>query len=231
MSKQFQMKQIPESAKRAWKATATDCAGRSVELLPGQLEIESKFGILTYGKHPMGYDTLSFHENDGGGAVTLFYSYGEDGQLLLGLLLENRPNLGPKPVLCIVGGFVDPGENHSQTQKREAAEETGIKSNHAMPIPGKKFASNRSFSVLANEKEGIAAYALFVNENDIERNPIGECYCITKSSSLKVSEKLRQKLLFLPYNEAINMTVDGIALATICRFMNSFCQFCKSGHN
>lgn len=97
----FEMSQIPKDKVRGWSVLVD---GEGVQA--GKVEISSKFGTLTYGLRPEGYDGWAFREQGGGGAVTVPYAHTPEGELLIGLLLEKRANMGDEPVWCAIGGFV-----------------------------------------------------------------------------------------------------------------------------
>ena len=130
----------------------------------GFLQLVSvKYGEVTLGLRPEGYVSWVYCEPKGGGAVTLPFTRMPDGQLLVGLLQENRPNMGAKPVWCVIGGFltVVSGETHDEAQVREAGEEAGLDSSKAFKLPGLPGNSNRLFFVAdPSRDEGIHAYAL-----------------------------------------------------------------------
>ena len=107
---EFEMKPVPADAKRGWTITAD-----GVIIRPRKLTLESRFGVWTYGVRPEGYDSIVIGEAAGGGAATLPYSYAPDGRLLVGLVMENRPNMGDEPTPCLMGGFVKLGEKQFRT--------------------------------------------------------------------------------------------------------------------
>ena len=125
----FEVGPIPPDVNTGWNVTI----GKD-----GTVKISSKFGTLYYGFRPEGYDGWVFAENNGGGAVTLPYTYDENGNLLIGLILENRANMGGE-VLCVIGGFVDPQETHYQAQVRESQEEAGVDTALARELEGLPF--------------------------------------------------------------------------------------------
>ncbi|MDO8590550.1 MAG: NUDIX hydrolase, partial [bacterium] len=122
---------IPADKKRGW-AVSVNGEESDIKIF----EISSRFGTLTYGLRPEGYDGWAFREAGGGGDVTLPFSFTPDGELLIGLLLESRANMGDQPVWCVIGGFIDAGETHEMAQAREAVEEAGIDARKAQILPG-----------------------------------------------------------------------------------------------
>ena len=98
--------------------------------------MKSPFGTLSYGwrLEGNGFDGWIWEETGGGGAITLPYFY-LGRQLFVGLIKENRLNMGGE-ALCILGGFIDPGESHKKAQAREAQEEAGLETVKAKELPG-----------------------------------------------------------------------------------------------
>ena len=132
---------LPAEGKRKCKIFAD-----GKEIFPGSLTVEHDTWALKVGIRPEGWQGFLFRENGGGGSFTIPWACGPKGEILVGMVQENRPNMGG-PVWCIMGGFVDLGENHDQSQKREAAEEGGLDTGGAKKLPGVGIVSNRLFWV------------------------------------------------------------------------------------
>ncbi len=204
----FEVGPIPPGTSPGWTVTQGD---------GGTVEISSRFGTLSYGLRPEGYDGWVFAEHNGGGAVTLPYTYDKDGNLLIGLIEENRCNMGGYNVLCVIGGFVDPQETHDQAQVRESQEEAGVNTASARKLQGLSFNPNRAFFVAdASKGEGIHAYAIRISFTQLTQNDRGfgfadgvQCPSIKKPGAV----------IFLPWREAVKATPDGIALAAIARLL------------
>lgn len=207
----FEMEPIPPDQKRGWEVKING------EYMPaGLVEIRStRFGTLTYGLRPEGYDGWVFEEIGGGGAVTLPYTKMPDGTLLVGLIEEDRPNMGGKR-LCIIGGFVNPGEKHEAAQVREAAHEADLNASEAEELPGYPVNSNRAFFVAdATKGEGVHAYAIEIPTE----------YAIDAGGSYRyqIPEEAKSRfgkianVVLLPIDIAIQTTSDALALAAIAR--------------
>lgn len=208
----FEMQPIPSVKARGW-AVKIDGKEQTV----GSVELESKFGKLIYGLRPEGYDAWVFCEAGGGGAVTIPVSVMLGGKVFVGLILEKRANMGDKPVWCAIGGFLDPGETHEQTQVREAAEESGLNTMSAKNLPGLHINSNRAFFVADAASEGTRAYVLNVPEDMLELDG-GECWKL-KASTLLPGFKKSGDVRFFEINEAILRTADALALAAMAKVM------------
>jgi len=180
--------------------------------------MESRFGTLTYGRRPEGYDAWVFRETSGGGAVTLPYAVTPEGEILVGLLPEKRPNMGSMPVLCVVGGFVEPGETHEKAQAREAEQEAGINTVKAKKLGGVGINPNRAFFVAdPGAGEGVQAFGLQLPFNMLEADD-DLCWKL-KSANELASVKKASDLRFFRWRHAAHLSPDGLALAAIAKLI------------
>lgn len=208
----FEMGQIPEDKGRGWTVLVDD-----EERKVGSIEIKSKFGTLTYGLRPEGYDGWAFREQGGGGVVTVPYSRTPDGELLVGLLLEKRANMGDQPVWCAIGGFVDPGETHGQAQAREASEESRLDTTKAEELAGMSTNANRAFFIAdANAGEGVRAYGLSLPFDWLEADSEG--YRLKDAALLASFKKACDVRLFL-WRDAIGRSPDALARSAIAQLL------------
>ena len=211
--KVFTVKSVPRGANRGWKVKI-DGVPQEV----GKVEIASRFGVLTYGQRPEGWDGWVFKETGGGGAVTLPFTRMSDGTVLIGLIPEKRPNMGGEE-LCIVGGFVSPGESHDDAQTRVAENEAGLKTTCATELPGWPFDCNRLFFVADSAKgEGLHAYCLEIPEEYVVHGEDGFYYDIPDEDRGRFGKIAN--VVLMPIHCAIRATPDGIALAAIARLMS-----------
>jgi hypothetical protein len=114
------------------------------------------------------YVMPAYHENGGGGAVTLPYRLVRNDQ---GVVVDvevvfwekDRGNIASAPDQIdfeAIGGFQDPGESAEQTAKREHSEESGgIEAGAIREVSVRRSAADRATRVLLNEEEGIATFA------------------------------------------------------------------------
>lgn len=210
-AKFFQISPIPSEKDPGWKALVN-----GEEVVLRHLLLESRFGRLEYGQRPEGYDAWAFREAGGGGAVTVPYCYDTNGELLVGLLLEKRANMGPKPCWCVIGGFVDPGEAHEEAQARETQEETGLQTAKAKELGGKTTNANRAFFVAdASQGEGVRAYASKLPFEWLEKDEEG--YKLSKSASF--DHKKAEAVRFFPWREAVKKSPDALARAAIAQLL------------
>lgn len=215
----FEMREIPEGKVRGWR-TFVDGEERPVSTI----QLVSKFGTLTYGLRPEGYDGWVFREEGGGGAVTLPFTRTPKGELLVGLLLEKRANMGDKPVWCAIGGFVDPGETHKEAQAREAAEESGLDAVKAMILAGVPANSNRGFFVAdASVDEGVHAYGMeipfqWLDWLDEKEEDDGGSFRL-KDAALLAGHKKADEVRFFTWRVAIVRTPDALARSAIAQLL------------
>jgi ADP-ribose pyrophosphatase YjhB (NUDIX family) len=181
------------------------------------IEIESKFGNLTYGLRPEGYDAWVFRQTGGGGEVTLPFSYSPNGQLLIGLVKENRANMGEDPVWCIIGGFVGPKELQGEAQVRRAADEAGLDTRKARKIGGANPNCNRLFFVVdAKSNEGDVGFALMIPPDHLE--PDGDCWKLSNTALLPDYKKTSE-VRFFPWRTIAKICPDGIANSVLLKFI------------
>lgn len=208
----FELGDIPEGKERGWSVFID-----GVEYRPKKVQISNpRFGTITYGLWPQGYDGWCFHELGGGGSVTLPYSYTPDGELLVGLLLEKRANMGGD-VWCVIGGFIDPGETHDKAQAREAVEESGLDTVSAVRLPGVPTNPDRGFFITDGVDEGVHAYGLEVPFNMLETD--GGSSFKLKGAAPFTGYKKADGVRFFLWREAINCTPDGLARVAIAQLL------------
>ncbi len=212
--KEFRMTGIPREKKDdKWKVRID---GQLADI--SLIEISSPHGELAYGLRPEGFIGWAWKEIGGGGSVTLFHSF-IAGETFIGLLEENRLNMGDRPVLCIAGGFVDVGEDHWEAQKREACEKTGISTKKAIELPGLPVISNRLYFVADPHcNEGVHLYALEVPSFVLEKSTcsLGDCWRPKKEVP---GFGKSNKLVFLSAKDAVNNTADVFAHSAIARLI------------
>lgn len=149
--------------------------------------------------------------------MTVPYARTPEGELLVGLLLEKRANMGGEPVWCAIGGFVDPGESHDKAQAREANEETGLDSAKAEELAGMNTNANRAFFVAdANAGEGVHAYGLSLPFGWLEMD--GESYKLKDAALLSGFKKASDVRLF-PWRKAIGRSPDALARSAIAQLL------------
>ncbi|MFA5946951.1 MAG: NUDIX domain-containing protein [Patescibacteria group bacterium] len=147
---------IVDGVNVGWKAKGHLRDGTEADLSQlAYMELTNpKYGTLAYGKNPGGnFDSWAFHENGGGGAVIVPYAT-VDGNLLIGVVEQDRPNQGGK-VLNVPRGFLKPGEPHWVGAERELAEEVGKFVGSLRLLPGKPTNPNSAFFETVQVDEGV----------------------------------------------------------------------------
>ncbi|MFA5935915.1 MAG: NUDIX domain-containing protein [Patescibacteria group bacterium] len=213
--------------KRGWAVTLN---GQTVPEV-STLEISNaKFGVVSYGNTPPGYDGWSFKEIGGGGSVIVPY-VSIDGVLHIGVLEQARHNQGGK-VLNVPRGFLAPGESHFQAARREFSEETGHdpRKIEVIPLPGEPMNCNSAFFETAEKGEGVRFFAVHFHSNELETRD-GVCVFregVLKSDEASKAAKLAEQILgcrFIRYEEALRLsdmfTVAGVGRLIVHIGMNT----------
>lgn len=182
-----------------------------------------KLGTLSYGETPAGYDGWAFHEEGGGGAVTLPFSF-VGGALWVGLVHQRRHNQGGD-VWNAPRGFLDPGERHADAAARELAEETGfaVDAGRVLGLPGAKGNPNSAFFETWGEGEGIGFFALEVSPDDL--TPDGEGFTFraervaaAQHSGGSAAAEMIWRARFFPWAEAAGVG-DLLTNAAVARLL------------
>ena len=198
---------VPEGTRRGWTLTLD---GRPVSCR--SLRLESSFGTLSYGIHPQGYDTWCFAEEGGGGVVCIPTCL-KDGEWLVGLVEEDRPNLGGR-TLCAPGGFVDPGEHQADAARRELSEETGHDVS-PRPLEGVPMVSDRAFFFAQPAlDQGVHAFTFDVPPSELKERTVEGYWRLAPQGKAELDG-----LLFIPWKIAVTRSPDALALAVIARLM------------
>ncbi len=214
----FEISAIPTGMMQGWR-TFVNGEERKV----AKIEIVSKFGKLSYGLRPEGYDGWAFREMGGGGAVTMPYTLiatpypAPYPELLVALVREKRPNMGEIAVWCAIGGFIEPGESHKDAQVRETAVEAGLDGMKAQELPGLPANCNRAFFVAdAFGGEGIHVFGLKIPSDQIEKD--GETWKL-KDTALLAGFKKADDVRFFHWRDAVRNSPDAIARAAIAQLL------------
>lgn len=126
-----------------------------------------RFGVLEIGMHPGGkFDQWLFHENGGGGVMTVGYARKADGLYVM-MLVANRFNMaGDEDDIEVPGGFFDGREAALTGAARETIEETGVNPD-LTPLTGRNFVGNRAFWVVDGEHEGTRVFGFELTDDQV----------------------------------------------------------------
>jgi 8-oxo-dGTP pyrophosphatase MutT (NUDIX family) len=212
----FAITSIPADANRGWKVLVD-----GAEVQAGTVEIVSgRYGRITYGWRPEGFDSWVYTMQRN--AVTLPYSVVEidsKPELVVGLLTEDRPNMGGK-VLCVIGGFTDPGETIEEARRREADEEAGLVGK-AKQI-GDTMVTDRLFwNASTQDIGGNVPFAQRISPKALVQTEPHE-WRVKQGEAAFQDFKKALLLRFYRWNDAVDRSNDGIALAALARLKAAF---------
>ncbi len=182
---------------------------------PRLLEINSPYGNLKLGLRPEGFHGWAFKPGKGG-AMTFPWTKTPTGEILIGLVHEYRPNMGPGKVWCPLGGFIDGEEAPEEAARREAIEEGGLDSLGSKKLPGVQINADRLYYIMEEGDDwGMKAYGFQIPFESLES--AGEEMWRAKKNV--ISHKKESELFFLPWKKAILVSADALALAGIARLL------------
>lgn len=175
-------------------------------------------GTVEFGLRPEGFLGWVFQTT---GSVTLPYAIAANGRLLIGLLPERRANLGEGESLNIIGGYVDPGETNTQTQRREAEEEAGLGNFEGREARGVPVSNQRSHNVADWLKDEGCVHIYYI------RVPLDRVFAANdgtyRIAPLPSDDPERMKKIFstvlMPFRQAVEATPDPLAGTAIARLV------------
>lgn len=162
------IKPIPEELQgsRGWQLVLN---GEEVKEVKSLVLSHPKFGVLSYGLTPAGYDDWGFDEVGGGGSVTIpFIRGGEEEDIFIGLLREERWTQGGY-AWNVPRGFLNPEEQHFETAIREAQEEVGFTrlASRLFLLPGHPGNPNSAFFITGRDR-GVHYFAFEVYHAEVQ---------------------------------------------------------------
>ncbi|MEK7514452.1 MAG: NUDIX domain-containing protein [Patescibacteria group bacterium] len=185
------------------------------EIFPETLRIEGH-GECAWmlGTRPEGWQGLLYREVGGGGSVTVPWVRMENGDILVGMVHEKRPNMGESPVWCAIGGMITPGETREQARLREGEEESGMKTHDAHFLPGPGVVQDRLFYIANIEKgEGVQCFGKEYSMDILE--PAGESVWRPKLGT--INHKKESLTHFFHLQDAALMTSDSLMMSAILK--------------
>lgn len=148
----------------------------------------------------------------------------ENGDLLVGLTLQNRPSVSEKPVLCAIGGFIKKDyKSIIKSQIGTSIEETGIcPGKKAEKVAGTNTSVFSSFFVTDPDLDfKVHVYGIKLPFNWLEKEENGNNgKKLIPNLSIPIWP-VADNLRFLPWRKAIYITPDVIARAAIAQLLAS----------
>ncbi len=201
----FEIKPIPKGKDHPFTLTVN---GEKVES-PRHMVLSSKYGEVYFGMRPEGFAGWAYREP--GGAVTLPFTKTPEGEIMVGLISENRHNMSSKPSWCIPGGILKPGESHDAAQVRETIEETGLNTVEAVPLGLINW--NRLYHITSLDiGDGLMTYACAIPFSNLEEK---DGHMVLRDDRKIQGVKPEAILTFFPWRQAMKLSGDGMGIATI----------------
>lgn len=192
---------LDDKDKRGWTLRVN---GQLVEDAT-EVELESRFGLLRWGKGPAGYDQWGFEEPGGGGSVLVpFFVCKNDKAVWVGVVRQPRPFQCAEPVDNLPRGFLEPGQSHFQTALREGGEEVGFtEAERISALPGDPGNPNSTFFVtLAG---GVRFFGVRFSEDEMTKD--GSTF-VFKPGVVQATTKDAEKIMgcrFISWIEAMKL--------------------------
>lgn len=209
---EFNIQPIPQDKEHPWKWKIN---GQEVDVR--HLEGESQYGRFKFGLHPKGFPVWGWYESGGGGAFTVPFARTPDGELLLGTIIEDRPNMGGQ-VHCAIGGFVDKGESHKkEAGAREAKEEAGITVN-ATPSPFGPDNCNRLYTWAdVDNDEGNHTFFAELPFNTLTFLEEEQCWTLRPEIQGEISKGESGMIRLHPWRKAVEVCAGTIGRASLAQ--------------
>lgn len=203
----FKVIPIPEGADNKWEIYVDGV------LVPVRhIVMRSPFGVLRFGLRVPDDFVGPVYEEDKGGVTSLECTL-PDGKILVGLIKENRANMGREPSFCILGGVAHMEENKTACilQIEKSKEKVGIDSSGAEKYPGLPTNWNRLLHVCkpSDRESGTRYYRLEIPPEAIEPAEDGFFQLVPEFSVGKKSHLVR----FVPIEQVPYITGDIFAWA------------------
>lgn len=197
---------IPPEAQggRRWRVVVN---GGEVGYVESLVLEAPRFGVLRYGLTPHGFDGWNYHEPSGGGAVVVPFAVLDGGELVVGLVAQERFNQGGT-VLNAPRGLVDPGESHADAARREFGEETGQRARAILELPGDPVNPNSAFFETTAPGEGVHLYAMEFDASVLRREGASLAFRdgAPGPPSAGLDERMRERIgacRFVPWHDAL----------------------------
>ena len=190
---------------------------------------------VEYGQRPEGYDGIVISSPGGGGSVIVPYTWIGDSykpRLYIGMLEQKRVLQGDT-VLNLPRGFLDRGETHLETAKREGSEElteAGVDAvlTEIFELPGAPCNPDSAFFNTSAEGDGVQYFAVNINQRMLGIDPnardfllrldIDSSNYLFRKGRVYASTKAGEGILgcrFIPWQEAMKVsdqfTICGVA--------------------
>ena len=218
------MENIPVGHSRGWKLFVNK---KEIPDVESALLVNEKMGIeVPYGLTPAGYDCISIHTPGGGGSVIVPFSVHE-GEVLIGMVFQNRFNQGGN-VWNLPRGFLNPGETHIHAAKREFIEETGI-DNEKFDFPvvhlNGPLNPDSAWFQTDKEGEGVKFFSVLIPSELLFRETDGTYKWTFGEDKAAKAEKRAEaifKCRFFPWKDAMHVS-DMFTCAGVGRLITYLC--------
>lgn len=213
----FLVSPVPVGKQRGWTVEIDGVPSNAAHIRLSN----PKVGVLEYGLRPEGFDGWAFAENGGGGSISIPFTRDEDDNVLIGVIIEDRKNMGGKQP-CAIGGFVDPGESHMDAALREQLEEADLIA-EVSPLKGLPGNSNRLLFVAdPTADQGVHPFGVEIPFAALEKRDDGS-YGFRSDIPPELRGKVMAKgggdVRFMPWKRAIRQSPDVLFRAGVAQLL------------
>lgn len=184
---------------------------------------------LEYGRRPEGYDGVVISSPGGGGSVIVPYARMHDGYIYVGVLEQVRALQWGPSVFNLPRGFLDPGETHLETARREGDEElteAGVNAvlEEIWELPGDPCNPDSAFFNTSGEGDGVQYFAAKVSARLLVPDTQNPNIYRFREGQVQTSTKAGEGIVgcrFISWRDAVQLS-DQFTICGVARLIATF---------